>query len=52
MAEASLLDLADVPLTELLEGVEPDSTLDAVMKRLFDPAERERLTVSAFQSSL
>lgn len=29
-----------------------DSTLAAVMRRLFDPRDREQLTVSAFASSL
>jgi hypothetical protein len=49
-----LLDLARVRLQALL--FEPDSettsTLDSVMKRLFDPKERDLLTVSAFSSSL
>lgn len=49
-----LLDLADVRLQALLFG--PDSettlTLDSVMKRLFDPRERDLLTVSAFSSAL
>ncbi|WP_433078908.1 hypothetical protein ACQP1P_38675 [Dactylosporangium sp. CA-052675] len=52
-----LLDLAHVRLSTLLAeepadpGTEP-STLDSVMRRLFDPRERDVLTVSAFQSSL
>jgi hypothetical protein len=49
-----LLDLAAVRLRTLLD--EPDeataSTLDSVMKRLFDPRERDLLTVSAFASAL
>ncbi|HTJ36474.1 MAG TPA: hypothetical protein VL738_24920 [Dactylosporangium sp.] len=49
-----LLDLAHVRLQALL--LEPDSattsTLDSVMKRLFDPRERDLLTVSAFSSAL
>ena len=49
-----LLDLAAVRLRTLLS--EPDeataSTLDSVMKRLFDPRERDLLTVSAFGSAL
>jgi hypothetical protein len=49
-----LLDLAHVRLQALL--FEPDSettsTLDSVMKRLFDPRERDLLTVSAFSSAL
>lgn len=50
----TLLDLANVRLRTLL--FEPDSettsTLDSVMKRLFDPRERDLLTVSAFSSAL
>jgi hypothetical protein len=49
-----LLDLANVRLQTLL--FEPDwettSTLDSVMKRLFDPRERDLGTVSAFSSAL
>lgn len=52
--EHGLLDLAAIRLATLL--AEPDtattSTLDSVMKRLFDPRDREQLTVSAFASSL
>jgi len=48
----ALLDLADRPLAELLDQAEPDTTLAAVMRRLFDPRDREQLTVSAFASSL
>lgn len=48
-----LLDLATLPLTEVRELVEADdSTLADTMRRLFDPDERERLTVSAFGSAL
>jgi hypothetical protein len=49
-----LLDLADLRLAAVL--AESDSamlsTLDSVMRRLFDPRDRDRLTVSAFASSL
>jgi hypothetical protein len=49
-----LLDLAAMRLEALLS--EPDaattSTLDSLMRRLFDPRDRELLTVSAFASSL
>lgn len=52
--QGGLLDLAAVRLQALVS--EPDteatSTLDSVMKRLFDPRERDLLTVSAFQSAL
>lgn len=51
-AAPDLLDLAHLPLAELLDQAEPDSTLAAVMRRLFDPRDREQLTVSAFASSL
>ena len=48
-----LLDLADVRLGALLdEPGDGDSTLDAVLRRLFDPRERDLLTVCAFSSSL
>ena len=54
LVQHGLLDLAAVRLEALLS--EPDSattsTLDSVMKRLFDPRDRELLTVSAFASSL
>nr|BFE55796.1 hypothetical protein GCM10020063_003220 [Dactylosporangium thailandense] len=52
--QSGLLDLAGVRLRTLI--TEPDaptaSTLDSVMRRLFDPRERDLLTVSAFQSAL
>lgn len=48
-----LLDLANARLAQLLDpDTETTSTLDSVMKRLFDPREREHLTVSAFSSAL
>lgn len=48
--EATLLDLAHKRLEALLEpDSETTSTLDAVMQRLFDPEERDLLTVSAVQ---
>jgi len=51
--DVPLPDLAPIPLRMLLaEPDEPSSTLDAVMQRLFDPRERDLLTVSAFSSSL
>jgi hypothetical protein len=49
--ERTLLDLA----TERLARVRAEAdagALDAIMRRLFDPAERDLLTVSAFQSAL
>ncbi|MEU7867646.1 hypothetical protein [Dactylosporangium sp. NPDC049140] len=52
--QAPLLDLASAPLATLLsepEGPER-TTLNVVMKRLFDPRERDLLTVSAFGSAL
>jgi hypothetical protein len=47
----NLLDLA----RKRLEGVEraaDEGQLDAVLRRLFDPDQREHLTVSAFSSAL
>jgi hypothetical protein len=53
VADGGLLDLAHQRLEEVERAVrEPDSTLDAVLRRLFDPAERDLLTVSAFSSAL
>lgn len=46
-----LLDLAQVRLADLLD-TPPTSTLDALLQRLFDPAERDLLTVCAFSSAL
>lgn len=46
---AELLALAGARLAELVDG---PATLDAVMRRLFDPRERDLLTVSAFSSAL
>jgi hypothetical protein len=53
--ESSLLDLAPRTLADLVaDGARPapGSTLDSVMRRLFDPRDRDRLTVSAFASGL
>lgn len=54
VTDTPLLDLAAVRLGQLVD--EPDteatSTLDAVMRRLFDPRERDLVAVSAFQSAL
>lgn len=47
--ESPLLDLAHVRLREMRAD---RRTLDVIMRRLFDPRERELLTVSAFQSAL
>jgi len=49
----SLRELAQVRLADLLER-DPavDSSLDATIRRLFDPGDREKVTVSAFGSSL
>lgn len=49
MPTIELTDL-DVPLADLLE--EDASTLAEVMRRVFDPDERDKLTVSAFGSAL
>lgn len=51
-AEVELLDLAQVRLAELLDPDCDLSTLDAVLRRLFDPRERDLLTVCAFSSAL
>jgi len=52
--QSGLLDLAEVRLHELLSDRDAvaSSTLDGVMRRLFDPSDRERPTISAFASSL
>lgn len=51
--EAQLLDLAHKRLEALFNpDSETVSALDSVMKRLFDPRERDLLTVSAFSSAL
>lgn len=51
--DVALPDLADVRLTALIDGGSGNTTtLDAVMRRLFDPRERDLLTVSAFSSAL
>jgi len=49
-----LLDLAKVQLQTLLSKSdrEAESTLDSVRRRLFDPNERDRQTISAFGSAL
>lgn len=49
--DTELLDLARVRLAELLDAP-PGTRLDAVLRRLFDPRERDLLTVCAFSSSL
>lgn len=51
---ADLIDLAKVRLRTLLSDSDttPNTTLAAVMKRLFDPRERDLVTVSAFGSAL
>jgi hypothetical protein len=49
--ESGLLDLAHVRLAELVDAP-PGTTLDATLQRLFDPDERDLLTVSAFSSAL
>lgn len=48
-----LLELRDLRLADLLE-TQPgdDSTLDDLMRRIFDPERREYVTVSAFGSVL
>jgi hypothetical protein len=52
--QEGLLDLSSVRLRALVLETDPSSTstLDSVMKRLFDPRERDLLTVSAFASAL
>ncbi|WP_426505189.1 hypothetical protein ACPPVO_46450 [Dactylosporangium sp. McL0621] len=49
-----LLDLAEVRLQTLLSesGDSATTTLDNVMKRLFNPEEHDRLPISAFGSAL
>ncbi|WP_344613333.1 hypothetical protein [Dactylosporangium salmoneum] len=50
-----LLDLAQVRLDQMLAEPAPGTpptTLDSVIRRLFDPDERDLVTVSAFSSSL
>jgi hypothetical protein len=49
--DAPLLDLAHVRLAELLDEA-PASRLDELLTRLFDPRERDLLTVCAFSSAL
>lgn len=47
-----LLSLAQVRLVDLADPTVVQTVLDSVMKRLFDPRERDLLTVSAFSSAL
>lgn len=52
-----LLNLAETRLADLVHRSEdgtdqPNTTLAAVMKRLFDPRGRDLVTVSAFGSAL
>lgn len=51
MPEKTLLDLAAERLAEV-QAEANASTLDAIMQRLFDPRERDLVTVSAFGSAL
>jgi len=51
MPDLELLDLAGKRIADL-EAEAEEPTLDAVLRRLFDPAERDLVTVSAFGSSL
>lgn len=51
MSDVSLLDLAQARLAEVERKV-ADRTLDDVLRRLFDPRDRDRVTVSAFGSAL
>jgi len=51
----TMQELATVPLEELADRVtDPgdDAVLAAIIRRLTDPAERDKLTVSKFQSAL
>jgi hypothetical protein len=52
--ELTLTDLAAVRLRVLLaeDADAPNATLDAIMRRLFDPDDRDLLAVSAFASAL
>lgn len=50
MEDVGLLELAEKRLRELIED-EEQSTLDAVLQRLFDP-DSDQLTVCAFGSAL
>lgn len=53
LEEVELLDLAQVRLAVLLDVVDADdSTLDALLRRLFDPDEQADAPISAFNSSL
>lgn len=47
-----LEDLTKVRLEQLLTEDRPDTILDVLMRRLFDPDDPEKLTVSAFGSAL
>lgn len=51
MPEKTLLDLAAERLAQV-QAEAATSTLDAIMRRLFDPHERDLVTVSAFGSAL
>lgn len=46
-----LLDLAEKRLEELTDD-KAESVIDAILQRLFDPEQPEKLTICAFQSSL
>jgi transcriptional regulator with XRE-family HTH domain len=51
-AEPTLLDLAGLRLADLGRDGSALTVLAAVMRRLFDPRERDLITVSAFGSAL
>lgn len=52
LAGPTLLDLAGLRLADLAGDDSALTALDAVMRRLFAPRERDVLTVSAFGSAL
>lgn len=56
LADRSFADLLDLAQVRVARTAPADAstayTLDAVMKRLFDPQERDLVTVSAFGSAL
>jgi len=49
LARTPLADLTGVPLDELAAG---NPTLEEIVRRITDPANRDKLTVSKFQSAL
>ncbi len=52
MKNPERVDLATVPLADLAKLAAGSATLAAIRRRVFNPAERDKLTVSAFGSAL